>query len=276
MNKIYNSTNKIQAEGALTEGVCPGASCHWVKFALKGLYEENPTKPGKNLEYTKELTTKFCRMLGKAPDKLVAILKEVDIKGHKITPNCRTEWTLLPFRFQLAHIVNKSKQYIPEGKMVDKLSIMKLVEQVKPMKGETFTNKQAFYNKLGELLPSTRIYDDLIWSLADQKTYNNVSGEMVVGHITSNNGIYIMITGTHIMAASNVVNKYYFYDVENGLFKCSGADELYRTIKLFRSPCKDANGDDLYKSIQAIRKKYLGDTDCSDWGSGAWYCVKAT
>ena len=229
MKKIYISHNKYQVPDA-TPGVCPGASANWVKEAIAGNYETNPTTVGPRLESTKSLTTLFCKRKKHVFDNLVDLLSDVKIIGAKITPNAFATRTLLPFKFNTGHIERlAAKHYNIEGEHYYKIT--ETIKLLTPLKGQTL-EETLFIQAVKDKLPNSRKYDAFILGQAARKNYTDKSGEVVVGHVTKHSGIYIMVTGTHIMAASSESGSCYFYDVENGLFACSNADELYRTIML--------------------------------------------
>lgn len=75
------------------------------------------------------------------------------------------------------------------------------------------------------------LYDAGIDSVS---TVAQTSAGAVVGHIRDHPGIYLFIAGTHVMGASSLPHRLYFFDNENGLYSCGDPTALYAQIKKLR------------------------------------------
>jgi len=62
----------------------------------------------------------------------------------------------------------------------------------------------------------------------------NAKSTELISYIKDHAGVYLIIVGTHVMGVSSHKGRYYFYDNENGLYRCHDKEALGAVIKELR------------------------------------------
>jgi len=274
MERKYMSDNRVDADGCPRPGVCHGAAVNWLREAMRKRYETKP-KSEEIFEFEKRIVRKkryatfFCTETtpGNIRIQLEALLDYASITKRAITPGQVVKLMLPAFRFNM----KPGSLGVLNAELIDLLA---------PIKNKSIYGQQAFVRKVTDLIgPDKAELLPRIQGICIHKTFTAKKAEAVVNHMANNKGYYIFCAGSHVMAAARRKNKYYFYDIENGLFKCDDADELFETIRLFRSPYGRPdliNPESLYNKIRGFREENpIKEPHCADWTDADWVCIQA-
>ncbi len=318
LHESHNQHNYNDSPG-ITTGVCHGAAANWIiGIFYQNRYTLEATSQA-NLAETKRLTQIFTErtptvgahgsgVAGANRRKMVLLLKDAGIVGEDVIPMPIPETKSFMFRktsFFAFFFKSKVNASIRAGLNGLITAGTEFTEETLEMEIDVIVGKVAesslFTDDCWTMSPLNQLgskYRNRLGKAASLKKIikgkaviiknTGREAEAVVKHITDSRypGVYMLMAGSHVMAASSRIGNYYFYDSQNGLFECSTADELYLTIKYFRSSLKDIPETGSYSAITGWRLK-AGDGSanseqraengsCSDWHNNPWLCVECT
>ena len=273
-----------------------GASATWIHYAMESQYQKNPTSNDLSwdgettlIDKSKELTnfyqgTKNIQITKNSSDndaeelhekRMIKLLNEVGYTGEKLDSPKIQSYKIQGSKFTLRKIHSGNTTIDESDETFKKIESMQI---------PTFWSRKESDEELYSRLDFNKDFVSGIRAMTKVTLHDKSKGESVIKTMSDTPGVYMLLVSTHIMAASSINGNYYFYDTENGLFRCNSSEELYKSIRIWRggrypsetkSTIRSRDEDGLLSQVKELRRRNSWNDDEleRDW-QYKWLIIK--